>query len=172
MTDAALLAVVEVPFEDRVRCAADGCGHSVYKRVHLVRQGGHTQVYGSDCFNRLFKGTKLAAAEPHYSSSAGRPLTSEERALLVRNTELLIERFERERRDADEQARQRRITAQVADVPMQAARRLPSASERSAAELQARSNLALRYPGVNLDLPGFRGLVWLEAERILREGAA
>lgn len=50
-----LLAVVEVDKADRVVCQAAGCGHGVYRRIHLVRHGdGSLEVYGSDCFGRLF----------------------------------------------------------------------------------------------------------------------
>jgi hypothetical protein len=172
MTDSALLAVVEVPFEDRVRCAAEGCGHSVYRRVHLVRHDGRTQVFGSDCFARLFQGTSLGTSAPRYSSAAGRPLTPEERELLIRNTELLIEYFERENQDAELLARAQRKQQGGSTPPPRPARSVPSAAELAAADLQARSNLAFRFPGVNLDLPGFKGLVRLEAERILRESEA
>ena len=172
MTNSALLAVVEVPFEDRVRCAAEGCGHSVYRRVHLVHHNGRTQVFGSDCFSRLFAGTALSGASPRYSSTAGRPLTPEERALLLRNTELLIERFEHERQNTEQQVGVQGKQQDIPATPPPVQRRTPSTAQRAAAELQARSNLAFRFPGINLDLPGFKGLLWLEVERILRDSEA
>jgi hypothetical protein len=104
---AELLAIVEVDKSDRVVCQAPGCGHAVYKRIHVVRQGGHASVYGSDCFGRLFAGL-IPDAGPRYGSAEGRLLTSEERAMLAENTERLLAQFEMERTNALEQQRLRR----------------------------------------------------------------
>lgn len=41
---AELLAIVEVDKADRVVCQADGCGHSVYRRIHVVRHDGRLGV--------------------------------------------------------------------------------------------------------------------------------
>lgn len=59
-----LFAIVEVDQADRVVCQAPGCGHSVYKRIHVVRQYGQTSVYGSDCFARLFADIVRAGQPP------------------------------------------------------------------------------------------------------------
>jgi hypothetical protein len=94
MSAADLLAVVEVSYDARIICQAPGCGHSVYKRIHLVSQGGALQVLGSDCFSRLFGGG--VRQRPQYGGSAGRVLTPEERGLLLDNTAQLIEQFKAE----------------------------------------------------------------------------
>ena len=188
MTSPVLLAVVEVPHADRVRCAADGCGHSVFRRVHLVRTGDSTKVYGSDCFTRLFGSTPTGQSAPRYGTGTGRSLTPEERALLIENTERLIEQFEQEHQAEIAEAERRRelmASRQAQQVPVQApqqrhahqlaARAAPivaTATQRAEAEAQARKTLGERFPGVNLDLPGFKGLVSMEVDKILRQNAA
>lgn len=176
MESPALLAVVEVPYADRVRCSAQGCGHSVYRRVHLVREEGVTRVYGSDCFSRLFGSTHLARSSPHYSSVAGRALTPEERQLLIHNTERLVEIFEAERLAAIAKAQSRRgplperpLVTPAVPVQQKVG---PSREERGAAEAEARRSLAEKFPGVDLELPGFKGLLRLEIEKVLRKNAA
>lgn len=188
MTVLVLLAVVEVPHADRVRCAAEGCGHSVYRRVHLVRIGEATKVYGFDCFTRLFGSTPTGKVEPRYSSGTGRNLTPEERALLTENTERLIEQFEQEHQAQIAEAERRRAlvaSRQAHQAPEQtpqqrratqlAARATPvvaTPSQRAEAEAHARKVLGEKFPGVNLDLPGFNGLVSMEVEKVLRRNAA
>jgi hypothetical protein len=187
MTVPVLLAVVEVPHDERVRCAAEGCGHSVYRRVHLVRIDGATQVYGSDCFVRLFGSTPTGRAKPKYGSGTGRGLTPEERALLIENTERLIEQFEHELQAEVAEAERRRLLLEARQTPQalpllpqrqhvqQPPPRpplpVPTPSQLAEAEAQARRELAERLPGVNLDLVGFKGLVRMEVEKILRANA-
>ena len=188
MTVPVLLAVVEVPHDERVRCAAEGCGHSVYRRVHLVRVAGSTKVYGSDCFTRLFGSTPTGIAAPRYGTGTGKSLTPEERALLIENTERLIEQFEQEhqthiaeveRRRALLEAHQHSLVAASLPHPQhlhqpaaKAPPPIPTPSQRTEAEAQARRTLGEQFPGVNLDLPGFKGLVRMEVDKILRANAA
>jgi hypothetical protein len=90
-----LLAVVEVDKAERVVCQAEGCGHGVFRRIHIVRHAdGSLGVYGSDCFGKLFG--QLANKAPQYGSGEGRELTAEERLMLAENTERLIAQFESE----------------------------------------------------------------------------
>jgi hypothetical protein len=49
-----LLAVVEVDREARILCQAEGCGHSVFKRIHVVLEGTEFKVFGAQCYQRLF----------------------------------------------------------------------------------------------------------------------
>jgi hypothetical protein len=176
-----LIAIVEVPYDQRVRCCAQGCGHSVYKRVHIVQHEGVFSVFGSDCFAKLFGGTDWARRLPHYGSGEGRLLTPEERALLVENTERLIQQFQLE---AEEDARRK------ADLEMQfqshsatkgaAARIAPSdklspaqqSMSRTEAETIARTKLSRDFPGIDLNMPGWSGLLELEVQRIIRQNAA
>jgi hypothetical protein len=183
-----LLAVVKVPHEDRVRCAAEGCGHSVYRRVHLVRTGGSTQVYGSDCFARLFGSTPTGQAAPRYGTGTGRALTPEERALLAENTERLIDQFEQEHQAQIAEAERRRVLLETRQhpkvpesmpprqvpkpTPSRAPPPAPTSAQRAEAEVQARKALGAQFPGVNLDLPGFKGLLRMEVDKILRTNAA
>lgn len=172
MSAAQLLAVVEVPRDDRVRCQSVGCKHSVFRRIHVVRENSVIRVYGSECFKKLFVGLTVASSTPQYSSSEGRHLTDEERQLLVENTERLIQEFE-----SQYQADLARKTAFVA-VPPATARPTSTApvkpatfispATRQAAESQAKQIIRSTY-GVNPDLPGWSGLVLIEMERILRQ---
>jgi hypothetical protein len=172
MSASQLLAVVEVPREDRVRCQSVGCNHSVFRRIHVVRENSAIRVYGSECFKKLFVGLPIASATPHYTSSEGRQLTDEERQLLVENTERLIQQFE-----AQYQAELTRKAVLMAAAPISARPEKPapakavtftSPAARQAAESQAKEHVRSTY-GVNPDLPGWRGLVLMEMKRILRE---
>src|SRR5690606_20130128 len=177
MTDARLLAVIEVPHDERVRCMADGCGHSVYKRVHIIRRDDALLVYGSTCFARDFSGHEIAKSSPQLTSHAGRVLTAEERQLLVSNTEHLIQRFESEQAAAVAKEK-----ARVIDRPPATTRswtpparpvstpKLPqfTAAERASVEPEARRLLDEKFPGLDFDSPGFTGLLQMEIDRILR----
>lgn len=182
MSTANLLAVVEVRRGDRVRCQAVGCNHSVFRRIHVVHESSAIHVYGSECFKKIFAGQSVVSSKPRYSSSDGRPLTDEERQLLVENTERLIERFESQ---YQVELRRQAEFASVNAVPMKSAQREPStetpasslppkpatlvnASVRQAAEVKAKQIVRSTYD-VDPDLPGWRGLVLIEMKRILRE---
>ncbi|MFM9969575.1 MAG: hypothetical protein ACKVQK_14395 [Burkholderiales bacterium] len=182
MSAANLLAVVEVPREDRVRCQAVGCNHSVFRRIHVIRDPSGIHVYGSECFKKLFAGLPVASSSPKYSSSDGRQLTDEERQWLAANTERLIEQFEsqyqeelkRQTRFASLNTKPTKTSQQErplenppSPVPAKPAT-LVSESARQAAEVQAKQIIRSTY-GVNPELPGWRGLVLIEMERILRE---
>lgn len=64
-----LLDVVEVDRDRRVRCQAEGCGHSVYARIHLVLVDGQFQVLGGNCLQRLY-GRVLQGAKSYYGEIA------------------------------------------------------------------------------------------------------
>lgn len=95
--EANLLAIVAVDQSDQVRCGQPGCGHSVYRRIHVVREGPELLVLGSTCFGKRY-GFADALGSATYGSGNGRQLTPEERQLLVENTALLLARFEEEER--------------------------------------------------------------------------
>lgn len=172
MTDVQLLAIVEVPSEDRVRCQSACCNHPVFRRIHVVRENSAVRVYGAECFKKLFVGLPVASSMPQYTSSDGRHLTEEERQLLVENTERLIQRFE-----SEHQAELARKTALVAVHPVPAQLHPsfsfpfpppPTAVANSVihrvSEAQAKQIVREKY-NVNQDLPGWRGLVLTEKER-------
>jgi hypothetical protein len=106
-----------------VQCQAQGCGHSVYKRIHVVLIGLEFKVLGSQCYQRLYGSALSAAVTPQYGSLNGRRLTAEERRVLVDNTARFIEALEAERlaleRIADLEAarRQQEKTERVATRP-------------------------------------------------------
>lgn len=179
MTDARLLAVIEVPHDERVRCMAAGCGHSVYKRVHITRRDRALLVYGSTCFAREFHGHEVAKSSPQLTNHAGRVLSAEERQLLISNTEQLIERFEAEQAAAV--AKKLALSTRRPTKPTRAWSELPPATslrtpkrpqftpaERTSAEPEARQLLNAKFPGLDFDSPGFNGLLQMEIDRILR----
>jgi hypothetical protein len=91
-----LLAIVEVDWDDRIRCQAPDCGRSVHKAVHVILDGGRLLVYGSTCSAEHFGFGIGKASGPRYGSGMGRKLTKEERVLLECNTAALVERMEAE----------------------------------------------------------------------------
>lgn len=177
MSTPELLAIVEVPRDERVRCQAPGCNHPVFRRIHVVREGEIVSVLGSECFKRLFTTLPVASATPKYSSSEGRHLTDEERRLLVENTRRLVEQFE-----AEYQAELERVAAlkaarkQVAPAPLSPRHESPrpppppNSEERRMAEAQAKEIVREKY-GVDPELPGWRGLVLAEIHALLGKNA-
>lgn len=171
MNTAELLAIVEVPRDDRVRCQADGCNHPVFRRIHIVRENMAIRVYGSECFKRLFKGQSVSSSMPRYTASDGRELTGAERQLLIDNTERLVRQFEEEYQ-ADVQRRAAlasplRPRPESTSPPMG---RVNTPAIRVAAEAKAKQIVREKY-GVNPELPGWHGLVLYEVRRILEEDA-
>lgn len=176
---AQLLAVVEVPQDERVRCMAPCCGHAVYRRVHIVRRDGVLLVYGSTCFAGEFRGQEVLSSLPRFTSHAGRVLSARERALLIANTQQLIEDFEAEQ--AAELARRKAWAArppsgtgraginEAEPPPYKPSTREISSAERAAAAEEARRRLNAKYSGLNFDSPGFKGLLELETARLLRD---
>lgn len=170
-----LLAVVGVEKAERVVCQAHGCGHGVYRRIHVVRHDdGSLGVYGSDCFGRLFG--HLIESSPQYGGGAGRELTADERQMLAENTERLIAQFEAEHQALLEQARLRQ--KQQAKVEQAARERLerqraeaerrrpPTESEIASVEREAKAIVRQKY-SVDPDMAGWRGLVLTEARKLL-----
>lgn len=170
-----LLAVVGVEKADRVVCQAEGCGHGVYRRIHVVRHDdGSLGVYGSDCVSRLFG--HLVESFPRYGSGEGRELTAEERQMLAENTERLIVQFEAEHQVLLEQARLRREQqAKVEQAARERAERLraeaerrrpPTPTEIASVEAQAKAIVRQKFD-VDPNAPGWRGLVLAEAHKLL-----
>ena len=172
MSDAILLAVVEVPSEDRVRCQSIGCNHPVFRRIHVVRENSVVCVYGSECFKKLFIGLPVASSTPQYTSSDGRNLTEVERQLLIENTERLIQKFETEyqaelyRKAALEAALEavRSAPEQTQSLPLQLNTDARAAAQHIS-EAQAKQIVRAKY-NVDPESPGWRGLVLAEMKRI------
>jgi len=96
-SSAQLLTIVEVLPEDKVLCTQPGCGHSVWKAIHVVREGAELLVLGSTCFEKRY-GSGGAIGTPSYGGGSSRKLTQEERRLLVENTAAFMARIEDEER--------------------------------------------------------------------------
>lgn len=90
-----LRAIVSVPFEDRIQCQQPGCGHAVYRRVHVVDDGGIV-LLGSTCFAKRYGSADALGRAKHGSDGSGRALTPAERQLLVDNTAALFAQFDHE----------------------------------------------------------------------------
>lgn len=100
------MAIVEVDKAERVYCAQPGCHHTVYKAIHVVKEGGQLLVLGSTCFQKRF-GSLTALGKAQHWGGNGKVLTSEERALLAENTQALLARFESEEARLREEAEQK-----------------------------------------------------------------
>lgn len=171
MSTASLLAVVGVPVEDRVRCQAAGCNHTVYRRIHVIRAEGALQILGSSCFERLFRGQSIVRESPRFTQSSGRELTESERALLTQNTEQLITELEAAH------ARASPIVASTRGAAPRSIRRrhgfLSREPEALDPLLEAEAKRRVREKhGVDPEQPGWRGLVLAEARAIKGENAA
>lgn len=97
---AQLLAIVAVDFDKRVQCRQPGCGHSVYRQVHVVQDGPELLVLGSTCFAKRYGGSN-ALGGPSYGGGGGRQLTDAERELLANNTAALLAQFEAEAQEVE-----------------------------------------------------------------------
>lgn len=80
-----------------MHCTQPGCGHSVWKAIHVVRDGAELLVLGSTCFEKRY-GSGGALGTPSYGGGSSRKLTQEERGLLVENTAAFMARIEDEER--------------------------------------------------------------------------
>ena len=183
MHEPQLLAVVEVDKGDRVTCQAKGCGHSVYKRIHVVKESGVLHVYGSDCFDKLFGGIANMST-PRYGTGDGRRLTEDERRMLTDNTSRLIERFEAEhveaiesaaRAQSEREARERAALERIRENERRAANALverqlaaqQEAARRASLQEVAKRDIREKY-GVDPELAGWRGLVMARLNELLR----
>lgn len=114
---AQLLAIVAVPKTNRVMCQQPGCRHGVHAAIHVVAEAGQLLVLDSTCFANRY-GAEMALGHPLHAgaSGSGRPLTDEERQLLIDNTAELIERFkiEAERARAEAAAKLLALRARAA----------------------------------------------------------
>lgn len=175
MTGIRLLAVVEVPQNERVICQAAGCGRSVYKRIHVIQNNGALTVLGSECFKKLFGGS---LSTPSYGSSAGRLLTPEERQMLVENTARLIEKFEFEHQQAlKENSARNYISPRVPESITSNSNNFPAPPPKltsahfftdSSVEIQAKQELRAEM-GINPELPGWKGLVEARVRKLRGE---
>lgn len=134
-TNPKLMAIVEVDKAERVYCAQPGCHHTVYKAIHVVKEGDQLLVLGSTCFQKRF-GSLTALGKAQHWGGNGKVLTSEERALLAKNTQALLSSFESEEARLREEAEQK--------------------LQRLREELARRS--APRQVPATVQIPGMRGM--------------
>ncbi len=107
-----LLAIVAVDFDERVQCRQPGCGHSVYRQIHVVQDGPELLILGSTCFAKRY-GSACALGRPSYGGGGGRQLTDAERELLANNTAALLAQFEAEAQEEEERQRREASTRQI-----------------------------------------------------------
>jgi hypothetical protein len=89
------VAIVEVPEHKKIVCQAEGCGHSVFRRVHVIKQGSDIGVFGSTCAAKMF-GQLLKNSRPTIHMSEGINLSEPDVELLEQNTRELIAKLQRE----------------------------------------------------------------------------
>jgi len=154
--DFEFITIVEVPEHKKVWCQAKGCGHTVYRRVHVIRQNGQISVFGSDCAKRLF-GEKLKNAKPVIHQSDGIPLTDADVELLKNNTEELIARLKQEYKDKN--------TPEAAN-PLDFSSMTDDQLEQHCLE-QVKQQFR-KERGINPDLPGFAGWAKVEAKKLFK----
>lgn len=190
-----LIAIVEVDKADRIICQAEGCGHTVYKRIHVVRDNDRIKVVGSECYKRLYLGQDRAAQNPMYGSAEGRRLSEAERIALLENTERFIASLESEHIAAEKAKEARQLEAEAAERLQASARRtvplrnpygsrrrtgygvppvidiLSSVAEAELAQIriEARRIVQASNPDVDLNAPGWSGLVEQEVRNIVRQ---
>lgn len=169
-----LMAVVAVDRKDRVVCQAPGCGRGVYARIHVVSDAGKLTVVGSDCFAKLYAGAAVSKAASWSASGGGRALTAEERLALIHNTDELLRKLETE--FIEHQTRiQQQIPKQRAFSRPAARTWLPAPRQSVLPEIpsrfitMAKDLLRPKNPGLDLDAPGWSGLVRMEARRLMLE---
>ena len=169
MTEPNLIAVIEVESTQAIRCQAPGCQHKVYRAIHILDMQGELKLYGSQCCKKLF-GWVNGERTPTYSFGGGR-LTDEERALLEANTTGLLKMLEAKRRAAQpalHATTQATILQRGArSVGRRAGFRLPIDDD---VRQQAKAVIREKH-GVDPDLPGWRGLVDIEARKLIARRA-
>ena len=133
-----LMAVVEVDKSERVYCAQPGCHHTVYKAIHVVKEGGELLVLGSTCFQKRF-GSLTALGKAQHGGGNGKVLTSEERALLAENTQALLSRFEAEEARLREEAEQKLMRLREEMARRSAFRQAPASAAVRIPDMQAMS---------------------------------
>ncbi|HZW26373.1 MAG TPA: hypothetical protein VFF26_12910 [Gallionella sp.] len=153
MSSFRLMAIVEVAEDKKIRCQAEGCGHSVYKRIHVVRDGDRFIALGSECFKKLCGDG--SDSSPHYGYGNSKLLTDAERALPIENTRLLIEAFEREYQKSK------------AIAPPPVVKASPPVMSRYMAEEKVKEEM--RAEGINPELPGWRGFFELRVKKMMQQ---
>lgn len=155
-------------------CSCAGNSPALFVGCILMSKPQQSTTQLRDCFIRLFG--HLVERTPHYGGGEGRELTAEERQMLAENTEQLIAQLEAEHQALLEQARLRQEQqAKVEQAARERAERLraeeerrrpPTAGEIAKVEHEAKVMVRQKY-GVDPDLPGWRGLVLVEARKLL-----
>lgn len=146
---------------------------------------------GSECFKRLYGGLEQVSPIPLFGSSEGRRLSDEDRATLLENTERLLATLEAEHIQAEKEREAQRLKAEreAAEQLKAAASRILSAraqhrtqkippvidilagvpaAELAKIRIEATTLVQAENPGVNLEAPGWSGLVEAEIRRIVR----
>lgn len=143
MDSAQLLSIVEVDQADRVQCQQPGCGHTVWKAVHVVRDAGSLLVLGSTCFAKRYGGLN-GLGSPSYGPGNGRKLTRAERELLAQNTQALLAQFE-----AEKQATEAMVRARLADLQRLASQRVRQVEGQRATWLTHPLRQDIQRPGMS-----------------------
>lgn len=170
--EATLLGVVEVERDQRIRCQAPGCKHSVYRAIHLVDLDGRLQLYGSQCCGKLFGWTSKSRGASYTTTE--RRLSPEERLQLEANTAELVEKLKGEHEARLARVQEQERIAEASRSVVGSARHRPSQRRGPLMgtvlppdiERQAKEIVRQKYQ-VDPDLAGWRGLVIQAAREIM-----
>lgn len=92
---AQLLFVASVDESRKLVCQAPGCGRSIAKAVHVIRDaGGAVRVVGSGCYVKLSGNEQATNHGSAIAGFDGRRLTPEERAALIADTAAFVANVE------------------------------------------------------------------------------
>ena len=161
-THTELVAVVEVPEKDRVRCQHAGCGRPISKRVHILRLGTELTFVGSTCFRKHFTNQQVTDRTSATGGSAGTRLTTEELQLLESNTQQLLTQLR-------ERYRRPTVTAPSSKPVRKSRRRTKNEPidhdlwQRALAETKSTFR---NERGLDPEMPGWSGWVKLEARKL------
>lgn len=91
MQVAQLLFVASVDESRKLVCQAPGCGRSIAKAVHVIRDAeGAVRVVGSGCYVKLSGNEQATKQGPAVAGFDGRRLTPEERAAMIADTAAFV----------------------------------------------------------------------------------
>jgi len=157
MKNIELIMVVEVPAHKKVLCQADGCGHAVFRRVHVIHQDGDIGVFGSSCAKKLL-GERLEKMRPTIGGGVEMTLSDIDVDLLIHNTEELIDKLLQEL-----EIESKTEAALEFDYPS-----LSDAQLEKVCLDQAKQNFREKR-GLNPDAPGWAGWVKSDAKKLFKK---
>lgn len=157
MEDSELVLVLEVPPHKKILCQAKGCGHAVFRRVHVIRQRGELGVFGSSCAKKLL-GEKLKRMRPTIGGQRGVTLSELDVDLLRYNTIELIAKLQKNMESESGQHALPEVDYRsFSDTQLEKV-----CLERAKKEFRAKR-------GLDPDAPGWVGWVKMDAKKLFKK---